>query len=165
VWHGSTNEIQRYVVATDSCSEVADLAGTEGQGAAMVFDSENQRLVRFAGRDSHKCTYWDANAGTKNTPTMTGPNATAISGLTGSNHGWGIAHDTTRNHVYLMTNAATLLRVRLDDWYVEQITTTGATPTAATNGTWGKLIYFPDLDCIAYLASWTSPLLAMRCGN
>lgn len=164
VWHGSTNEIQRYVVATDSCSEVADLSGTEGQGAAMVFDSDNQRLVRFAGRGSHKCTYWDVNAGTKNTPTLTGPDASAISGLSGSNHGWGIAHDTGRNAAYLMTNAGVLLRVRLDDWYVEEVATTGETPAAATNGTWGKLLYFPDLDCIAYLASWTSPLLAMRCG-
>ena len=165
VWHGSDGTIQRYVVATDTCSQVADLTGTDGQGAAMVFDAENQRLVRFAGRGSHKCSYWDVIAGTKNTPTMTGPAASAISGLSGSNHGWGVAHDTGRNMVYLMTNAGTLLRVRLSDWYVEEITETGEVPSAPTNNTWGRLIYFPDLDCIAYLASWTAPLLAMRCGD
>jgi len=164
-WRGSDNTIQRYVVSTDSCTQVADLAGTEGQGAALVFDADNQRLVRFAGRDGHKCTYWDVAAGTKNTPTLTGPDASAISGLSGSNHGWGIAHDPVRNVVYLMTGAATLLRVRLDDWYVEQISTTGATPASPYNGTWGRLIYIPELDSIVYLASWSSPLLAMRCGD
>lgn len=164
-YHGDNGTIQRYVVASDSCTQVADLTGTEGKGAALVYDSANGRLVRFAGLNGHTCTYWDEGANTKNTPTLIGPNASAITGLVGSNQGWGIAHDTRRNHAYLMTNAGTLLRVRLDDWHVEEIATTGETPSAATNGTWGKLIYFPDLDCIAYLASWTSPLLAMRCGN
>lgn len=162
-WH-TDGTIQKYDVSADSCTEVVDLTGTDGGGAAMVFDAVNQRLVRFAGRGDHKCTYWDASAGTKHTPTLTGPDAGDISGLTGSNHGWGIAHDTTRNVAYLLSASLTLYRIRLDDWYVEAITTTGETLDSATNGCWGKLKYIPELDCIAYLATWTSPLLAMRCG-
>lgn len=164
-WHAGDGTIQRYVAATDTCSQVADLTGVDGQGAAAAFDPINQRLVRFAGRASHRLSYWTVGSGSKTTASFTGPAAATLNALTGDNHGWGRAHDTARNVVYLLSNAAVLYRVRLDDFYAEQVTTTGETADAPPNGCWGKLLYFPPLDCIAYLASWTSPILAMRCGD
>lgn len=160
-WHGANNTIQKYTVATDSCAQVADLSGTEGAGAAMVYDAVNSRLVRFAGRASHKCTYWDGSS--KVTPTLIGPDEADISGLSGDNHGWGIAHDTQRNIAWLLSPALDLYRIRLDDFYVEKVTTTGETLTSPTNQIWGRLKYIPEVDGIAYLANWTTPLLVMRC--
>jgi hypothetical protein len=161
VYNGA-NDIYKYTAATNAVSLVANLPGTEGQGGATVFDAANQRLVRFAGRASGKCVYWNIVSGTKVTPTLTGPAASAISGLTGENHGWGIAHDTENNVAYLMTNAGVVLRVRLSDFYVEQVTTTGATPAAPTNGVWGRFKYIQSLRAVAYLANWSSPLLVMK---
>ena len=163
-WDGSTNKVQKWTLATDTCAEVADLPGSEGGGGACVFDAENQRLVRFAGRASAKCVYWAVGSGnTKTAPTLIGPDAGDISGLTGTNVGWGAAHDTRRNVAWLMANDGRLWRVRLGDFHVERMPASGATPAEATNGMWGKLRYSEPLDAIVYLANWTSPVLVMRC--
>ena len=165
IWHAGDGTIQRYVVATDTCSRVADLSGVDGGGAATVFDAVAQRLVRFAGRGSHRLSYWTVGSGSRTTPSFTGPAASSLNALSGSNHGCGVAHDTLRNVAYLLDNAATLYRVRLSDFYAEQVTTSGVTAAAPTNNTWGRLKYIAELDAIAYLANWTAPLIAMRCGD
>lgn len=160
----TNSRIQKYTVSTDSCATVATLGGSEGQGGACVVDAVAGKLYRFAGRASARCSSWALSGGSKVSETFTGPAASTLNGLTGDNHGWGVAHDTSRNVVYLLTGAAVLYRVRLSDLYAEQITTTGATASAPSANCWGRLKYLPDLDCITYLASWTSGLLAMRCG-
>lgn len=161
-WHGSGGTIQKYTAASDTCAQVASSTGVTGAGAAAAFDSSTGRLWRFAGRAGHRCTYWTSGGGVV-TPTLIGPAASVISSLTGDNQGWGIAHDPVRRVVWLITSTAVLLRVRLADGYVEQITTTGVSATSPTNGTWGRLQYLPRLDALVYLANWTSPLLALRC--
>lgn len=163
VWHGSNGTIQHYVAATNGCSQVADLAGTEGNGAAMVFDHLNGRLVRFGG-SGHGCTYWDVESGTKNTPTLIGPGAATFAGSWAGVSALGIAHDPARNVVYLCKDGA-LLKVRLSDFYVEPVTSTGVAPVAAANGTWGRFCYIAQMDCVVYLASWLDDLLVMRCGS
>ena len=160
----TSSAIQKYTLASDTCSTVATLGGSEGESGACAVDAVAGKLYRFAGRASARCSSWSLSGGGKVTETFTGPAASVLNGLTGDNPGWGIAHDTARNVVYLMTGAAVLYRVRLSDLYVEQVGSTGATPAAPTNGTWGRLKYLPELDAIVYLASWTSQLLVMRCG-
>lgn len=161
-WHGAGGTIQKYTLASDTCAQVASSTGVTGAGAAAAFDAPSGRLIRFAGRAAHKCSFWSQAEGVVS-PTLTGPGAAAISGLTGDNQGWGIAHDPTRRVVWLVTSTGALLRVRLTDFYVEQVTTTGATAASPTNGTWGRLQYIARLDSIVYLANWTSQLLALRC--
>lgn len=159
------NDVYRWRAADNDVSLLANLSGTEGAGGATVFDAVNQRLVRFAGRASSKCIYWDAVSGLKVTPTLTGPDASDITSLSGDNHGWGIAHDSLRNVAYLLKGDASILwRIRLSDFYVERVTTTGETFTSPTNGTWGRLKYVAPTDSLAYLASWSTPVIAMRCG-
>lgn len=160
----TNSSIQKYTAATDSCATVATLGGSEGQGGACVVDAVAGKLYRFAGRASARCSSWALSGGAKVAESFTGPAAATLNALSGDNHGWGVAHDTLRNVAYLMTPAGTLYRVRLSDLYAEAVSTTGSTPGAATNNVWGRLQYVADLDCIVYLASWTSPLLALRCG-
>jgi hypothetical protein len=160
----TNSAIQKYTLATDTCATVATLGGSEGDSGACAVDAVAGKLYRFAGRASARCSSWALTGGSKVSETFTGPAASVLNGLTGDNPGWGIAHDTLRNVVYLMTGAAVLYRVRLSDLYADQVSSTGATPAAPTNATWGRLKYLPDLDAIVYLASWTSPLLVMRCG-
>lgn len=160
----TNSSIQKYTVATDSCATVAVLGGSEGQGGACAVDAVAGKLYRFAGRAAARCNSWSLSGGSKVTETFTGPAASTLNALTGDNHGWGLAHDTLRNVVYLMTTSAVLYRVRLSDLYAEQVSTTGSTPGAPSAGCWGRLKYLPELDAIVYLASWTSQLLVMRCG-
>lgn len=157
--------VYRYRPSDNSSTELrASALGNTGKGGALVFDAAAQRLIRFGGRSGATVHAWDVGTYTKTTPTLTGPDASALSGLTGDNPGWGVAHDTKRGVVYLMTNAAVLYRIRISDLYVERVTTTGATPAAPTPQTWGRLKYIPEIDAIAYLANWSSPVLVMKCG-
>ena len=162
-WHGANNTVQKWSAATQTCSQIADMSGTEGTGGACAFDAVNQRLIRFAGREGAKCVYCDVSTGAKVTPTLTGPDAGDISSLSGNNVGWGRALDTRRNVAWLMSNAGVLWKIRLSDFYVERVDASGEEPSYSTNGVWGKLQYLPDMDCIVHLANWTSPLLVMRC--
>ena len=160
----TNSTIQKYTLATDTCATVATLGGSEGDSGACVVDAIAGKLYRFAGRASARCSSWALAGGSKVTETFTGPAAGTLNALTGDNPGWGIAHDTSRNVVYLLTSAAVLYRVRLSDLYAEQISSTGETPASPSAGCWGRLKYLPELDAIVYLASWTSQLLVMRCG-
>ncbi len=160
-WDGpGGNRIYKWTAATDSAELVIDLVGTEGGGGAAVFDSNNQRMVRFFGREAPGVVYWDVVAGTKVTPTLTGPGAGALLSL-GAGASIGIAHDTLRNVAYV-SDGVDLFRVQLDDFYTMVVSPTGATSVTANNGTWGKLKYIESIDAIAYLSNWANSLLVMR---
>lgn len=135
----SSNSIFDFDPITKSASLVTNLSGVIGGGAAMVFDAVNDRLVWFAGRDSHTCSYWQVGDGSTTSPTLTGPNASDISGLSGDHHGWGVAHDTTRNHVYLLDDSPQLRRVRLSDFYVERITPSGGATVGVPTKIFGSV--------------------------
>jgi hypothetical protein len=164
-WAWSTgNDIYKYTLATDSCALAANLTGTEGGGGALIVDAVNQRVVKFAGRASSKIVYWSIGGGaTKVLPTAIGPDAADFNGLTGDNHGWGVAHDTLTNAAYVMTNAGVLYRIRLADFHVTKIMPTGVAPASATNAVWGKFKYIAALHAVVYLSKWTEPVLAMKC--
>jgi hypothetical protein len=162
VW--DTNQvISRYEVATDTASDLADLSGTEGQGAALVVDAANGRLVRFAGRSSGGVVYWPLAGGSKTTPTLSGTGASALtSALSGNQQGWGRAHDVVNNHVYLYTSAAAIFRVDLDDFSVIEVTPTGETLHTPTNNWWGRVQYVAEYHAIVSLASWSSAVQVLR---
>lgn len=158
VWDTS-QRISIYDVSSDTATDLADLAGTEGQGAALVVDAVNGRLVRFAGRASGGVVYYPLAGGSKTTPTLTGPGASALTAaLSGERQGWGRAHDTARNHVYLYTNLGAIFRVDLANWIVTEITPTGESLNTPTNAWWGRVQYVPSLDIVVSLANWTSEI-------
>lgn len=173
VMTNSTKQVYRVNASTLATTELANLSGTEGTGGACVFDADNRRLVRFAGRSSGTVIYWNEATNLQVTPTLTGPDAADLSGLSGDHHGWGVAHDTVRNVAWLrcaeLNDSATdvpegrMWRIRLDDWYVERVTVGGAAPAASINGIYGRLKYVPELDAVAYLPIWASPVYVMRC--
>jgi hypothetical protein len=163
VWD-TDNRISIFNVTTKTASDVVDLSGTEGQGAALVVDAVNNRLVRFAGRASGGVVYYPLGGGSKTTATLSGSGASALtSAMSGTQPGWGRAHDTTRNVVYLYTNASTIFRVDLSDFSVTQVTPTGDSLHTPTNNWWGRVQYIPALDVVVSLANWTSALQALRC--
>jgi len=159
------NIITRYEVSSDTAADQVDLSGTEGGGAALVVDADNGRLVRFAGRNTGGVVYWPLAGGSKTTPTLSGSGASALTtALSGDQHGWGRAHDTLRNHVYLYTLSSVIFRVDLADYSVTEVTPTGETLHTPTNRWWGRVQYMPTLDAVVSLASWTSEIQALRIG-
>jgi hypothetical protein len=154
---GKNNVIYRWRASDQTCSVMADLPGTEGNGGAVVVDTVNQRVVRFAGRAGAKITAWPMGTSQKLLPTPIGPDAADIANLAGtSNHGWGVAHDTDRNDAYLMNNAGAMWKIRLADFYVERMP---PAPVLPVNGIWGRLKY--HRGTVFYLARWNAPLHAM----
>jgi hypothetical protein len=163
-WRSSPQRVYRWQASTQASAKLADLSGTEGAGGACVFDHGNGRLVRFMGQGSAGCVYYTVATSSKSTASLSGPGASVLTSPgEQSVKGWGAAHDTKRNVAWLMTNSAQLLRVSLDDFYVEAVDVGGEVASSATNGVWGKLQYIEKLDAIAYLAKWDSPVLMMRC--
>lgn len=161
VWEPSIAQIHKYTLATKTAAVAANVSGVAGQGAALVFDPVNQRLVRVGGRSGTKVEYWQVGSSTRTTVTCIGPAAAIFNGLTGDNHGWGICRDPVANTAYIITSAGVLYRMRLDDFYVEAIVG-GVTPAAAVNGVWGRLQYLSALRAIAYVARWSQPVLVMK---
>lgn len=161
-WQGTTNRIWKWTAATRTCAQVADLSGTEGEGGALVFDSTNGRIVRVAGRFSALVS-WDVDSSTKTARTATGPAASTINGLNNAQPGWGIAHDTRNNAVYLLALSGVLYRMRLGDFYVEEISTSGAPLVTPTNGAWGRLQYVEALHACVIAPTWASPMQIWRC--
>jgi len=165
VWN-ENNIVSVYDVSADSASDVVDMTGTEGQGGAVVVDAVNDRIVRFAGRASGGVVYYPLSGGSKTSPTLTGSGASSLTtAMSGTQPGWGIAHDTLRNVVYLYSLTPTIYRVDVSTWEVEEITPTGETLDAPTNGWWGRVKYVPELDVVVSLASWSSEVQALKCGD
>lgn len=161
----SNGVVTMYDVSADTATDLVDLPGTEGQGAAVVVDAVNGRLVRFAGRSTGGVVYWPLAGGSKTTPTLTGSGAAALTtALSGSQHGWGRAHDTNRNVAYLYTGASDIFKVDLATWEVTEITPTGESLHTPTNQWWGRVLYVPTYDIIVSLASWTSAVQVYRVG-
>jgi hypothetical protein len=163
VW-GSNSVISKYDATTGLSSDIADLPGVEGAGAALFVDAANGRLVRIGGRASGGVVYTDkSGGGAKVAPALTGPGAVAFSAaLSGEQHGWGRAHDTTRNHAYLYTTAGAIFRLDLANFSVAQVAPTGEALHAEVNGWWGRAQYMDELDIIVSLASWTSAIQIYR---
>lgn len=156
------NDIFKWTAATRTCAEVADTATTAGAGSAAVFDHIGGKIDTFGGRSSLVIRSWDTATWTRSVPSPTGPGAAAFTAKAGVQPGWGIAHDTTNNVVYVLTLDAALFRIRLSDYYTEEITPTGLSLVAPTNGAWGRLQYIESMHAVCYAPNWSSPMLIWR---
>lgn len=160
-WDGATNRVHKWTAATNTGAAFVDAAGVEGRGGAMVVDAVAGRLVRFGGRATTGITTITLTSPTKATQTATGPAAAAVNALSGE--GAGIAHDATNNVAYILDRAgANLYKVRLSDFYSEQVTPTGATPASPINQVWGRLRFCEALGGIVYIPVWNSSVYFMR---
>ncbi len=158
------NDLYKWARESNATTLALASAGSEGGGAAIVYDAATNSVFRFAGHAGGTVAKFDLTAGAKSAPTLSGPDAADLSGLTGDNYGWGIAHDPARRVAWLMSaTSAQVWRIDLATMYVARLVTTGATPTVATNQVWSRLKYLSDLDAIVYLSKASEPILAMRC--